>query len=74
MQNSPLKIKSRTPLMDQKHSSCVVKVYYQKQTSRRIATEGKVSGEKLSGQHRNSPDALTNQILVEETAEIQNEN
>ena len=60
--------------MDQKHSSYVAKVYYQKQTSRRIATEGKISREKLSGQDRDSTDAQISQILFQETTEILNEN
>ena len=49
--------------MDQKHSSSVTKVYYQKHTSRHIATEGTISREKLSGQHRDSTDAQISQIL-----------
>ena len=53
--------------MDQKHSSYVAKVYYQKQTSRRIATEGKISREKLSGQDRDSTDAQISQIRIQET-------
>ena len=57
--------------MDQKHSSYVVKVYYQKQTFRRIATEGKITREKLSGQYyRDSTDAQIRQILLQETTEI----
>ena len=60
--------------MDQKHSSYVAKVYYQKQTSRRIATEGKISREKLSGQYRDSTDAQISQILFQETTEILGEN
>ena len=62
--------------MDQKHSSYVAKVYYQKQTSRRIATEGKISREKLSGQYRDSTDldAQISQILFQETTEILSEN
>ena len=49
--------------MDQKHSSYVGKVYYQKQTSRRIATEGRISREKLSGQYRDSTDAQMSQFF-----------
>ena len=60
--------------MDQKHSSYVAKVYYQKQTSPRIATEGKISREKLSGQYRDSTDAEISQILFQETTEILSEN
>ena len=60
--------------MDQKHSSYVAKVYYQKQTSGRIATEGKISREKLSGQDRDSTDAQISQILLQETTEILSEN
>ena len=60
--------------MDQKHSSYVAKVYYQKQTSRRIATEGKISREKLSGQDRDTTDAKISQILFQETTEILSEN
>ena len=60
--------------VDQKHSSYVAKVYYQKQTSRRIATEGKISREKLSGQDRDSTDAQISQILFQETTEILSEN
>ena len=60
--------------MDQKHSSYVAKVYDQKQTSRRIATEGKISREKLSGQDRDSTDAQISQILFHKTTEILSEN
>ena len=60
--------------MDLKHSSYVAKVYYQKQTSTRIATESKISREKLSGQHHDSIDAQISQILFQETTEIPSEN
>ena len=61
-------------IMDQKHSSDVAKVYYQKQTSRRIATEGKISREKLSRQYRDSTDAQISQILFQETTKLLSEN
>ena len=60
--------------VDQKHSSYVAKVYCQKQTSRRITTEGNISREKLSRQHRDSTDAQISQILLHETTKIPSEN
>ena len=59
--------------MDQKHRSYVAKVCYQKQTSCRIATEGKISREKLKGQYRDSTDVQISQILFQETTEILSE-
>ena len=64
----------KSTTMDQKHSSYVAKVYYQKQNSRRIATEGKISREKLSGKDRDSTDAQISQILFQEPTKILNEN
>ena len=56
--------------INQTHSSYVAKVYYQKQTSRCIAIDGKISREKLSGQYRDSTDAQISQIPFQETTEI----
>ena len=42
--------------MDQKHSSQVARIYYQKHNSRRVAVEGRLSREKLGTESRNNTD------------------
>ena len=49
--------------MDQKHSSQVARIYYQKHNSRRVAVEGRLSREKLATESRNNTDELINSVL-----------
>ena len=51
---------------DQKHSSQVARIYYQKNTSRRVAVDGQISMRKLRGGPRDMSDSLIKSMLFSE--------
>ena len=63
-----LKIKKSISL-DQKHSSLVARIYYQKNTSRRVAVDGQISMKRLLGGSRNTSDSLIKSMLFSEKSE-----
>ena len=58
--------------MDQKHSSQVARIYYQKHNSRRVAVEGRLSREKLATESRSNTDRLINSILFSRQETFEN--
>ena len=52
--------------LDQKHSSQVGRIYYQKNTSRRVAVDGQISMRKLLGGSRDTSDSLIKSMLFSE--------
>ena len=58
--------------MDQKHSSQVARIYYQKHNSRRVAAEGRLSREKLATESRSNTDRLINSILFSRQQTFEN--
>ena len=55
--------------LDQKHSSQVARIYYQKNTSRRVAVDGHSSMRKLLGGSRDTSDSLIKSMLFSEKSE-----
>ena len=55
--------------LDQKHSSQVARIYYQKNTSRRVAVDGQISMRKLLGGSRDTSDSLIKYLLFSEKSE-----
>ena len=55
--------------LDQKHSSQVARIYYQKNSSRRVAVDGQISMRKLLGGSRNTSDSLIKSMLFSEKSE-----
>ena len=53
----------------QKHSSLVARIYYQKNTSRRVAVDGQISMKGLLGGSRNTSDSLIKSMLFSEKSE-----
>ena len=54
---------------DQKHSSQVVRIYYQKNTLRRVAVDGQISMKRLLGRSRNTSDSHIKSVLFSEKSE-----
>ena len=52
--------------LDQKHSSQVARIYYQKNSSRRVAVDGQISMRKLLGGSRDTSDSLMKSMLFSE--------
>ena len=55
--------------LDQKHSSQVARIYYQKNSSRRVAVDGQISMRKLLGGSRDTSDSLIKSMLFSEKSE-----
>ena len=55
--------------LDQKHSSQVARIYYQKNISRRVAVDGQISMRKLLGGSRDTSDSLIKSMLFSEKSE-----
>ena len=55
--------------LDQKHSSQVARIYYQKNTSRRVAVDWQISTKKLLRGSRDTSDSLINSMLFSEKSE-----
>ena len=55
--------------LDQKHSSQVARIYYQKNSSRRVAVDGQTSMRKLLGGSRNISDSLIKSMLFSKKSE-----
>ena len=55
--------------LDQKHSSHVARIYYQKNSSRRVAVDGQISMRKLLGGSRDTSDSLIKSMLFSEKSE-----
>ena len=56
--------------LDQKHIPQVARIYYQKNTSRRVAVDGQISMKRLLGGSRDTSDSLTKSMLFSEKSEI----
>ena len=55
--------------LDQKHSSQVARIYYQKNISRCVAVDGQISMTKLLGGSRDTSDSLIKSMLFSEKSE-----
>ena len=55
--------------LDQKHSSQVARIYYQKNSSRRVAVDGQISMRKFLGGSRDTSDGLIKSMLFSEKSE-----
>ena len=55
--------------LDQNHSSQVARIYYRKNTSRRVAVDGQISMKKLLGGSRDASDSLIKSMLFSEKSE-----
>ena len=55
--------------LDQKRSSQVARIYYQKNNSRRVAVDGQISMRKLLGGSRDTSDSLIKSMLFSEESE-----
>ena len=55
--------------LDQKHSSQVARIYYQKNSSRRVAVDGQISMRKLLRGSRDTSDSLIKSMLFSEKSE-----
>ena len=55
--------------LDQKHSAQVARIYYQKNTSRRVAVDGQISMKKLLGGSSDTSDSLIKSMLFSEKSE-----
>ena len=55
--------------LDQKHSSQVARIYYQKNSLRRVAVDGEISMRKLLGGSRDTSDSLIKSMLFSEKSE-----
>ena len=55
--------------LDQKHSSQVARIYYQKNPSRRVAVDGQISMKKLLGGSRDTSNSLIKFMLFSEESE-----
>ena len=55
--------------LDQKDSLQVARIYYQKNTSSRVAVDGKISMKRLLGGSRDTPDSFIKSMLFSEKSE-----
>ena len=55
--------------LHQKHSSQVARIYYQKNTSRRVAVDGQISMKRHLGSSRDTSDSLIKSMLFSEKSE-----
>ena len=55
--------------VDEKHSSQVARIYYQKNTSRPVAVDGQISMKRLVGGSRDTSDSLIKSMLFSEKSE-----
>ena len=69
MQNSSVLKTKKSISLDQKHSSPVARIYYQKNNSRRVAVDGQISMRKRLGCSHDTPDGLIKSMLFSEKSE-----